>query len=461
MSDLKSEDLKNEDSEQAEKDIVLSMEKTESGTVEQRTRIDGHHHHKHHSKLYYKFKRTKHKIKKHFRKKKTRRIYIAVASLLGIVLIVASINAQNISNKNLNNESSGVSSGNGVNEGAYIEVFGFEEEPVLVSSVIEKYMDSDNTDYLYEALINANADVRYDISKPVSFKTAVSDLPSGVTAENTKVLISDDPEFKNSISVNRNSGYVDTELLNLKTGTVYYYSVDTTLSDGTTISESGSFKTALTPRVLSISGAVNVRDIGGWRTTDGKIIRQGLLYRGSEIDGAYRADFCLTDSGIVSLTKDLGVICDFDLRGSSKYISEQSPLGASINHLQFASPQYSEVFDASGEKEIKAVFSALADKDNYPMYMHCTLGLDRTGTVCYILEALLGMSEADLLKEFELSSLYYTNIRTRDSNFDLMKFIYDFDALDGASTQEKAQNYLLSIGVTQDEINSIKTIFLG
>ena len=76
MSDLKSEDLKNEDSEQAEKDIVLSMEKTESGTVEQRTRIDGHHHHKHHSKLYYKFKRTKHKIKKHFRKKKNRVSYI-------------------------------------------------------------------------------------------------------------------------------------------------------------------------------------------------------------------------------------------------------------------------------------------------------------------------------------------------------------------------------------------------
>ena len=43
----------------------------------------------------------------------------------------------------------------------------------------------------------------------------------------------------------------------------------------------------------------------------------------------------------------------------------------------------------------------------------------------------------------------------------MKEFIAAFDSLDGATTQDKAETYLLSAGVTQEEINSIRRIFLG
>ncbi len=49
----------------------------------------------------------------------------------------------------------------------------------------------------------------------------------------------------------------------------------------------------------------------------------------------------------------------------------------------------------------------MADRENYPIYLHCTYGNDRTGTICYLLEALLGVRDEDLLKEYRLSVTYY------------------------------------------------------
>lgn len=38
------------------------------------------------------------------------------------------------------------------------------------------------------------------------------------------------------------------------------------------------------------------------------------------------------------------------------------------------------------------------------VYIHCMVGADRTGTLAFLLEALLGVSESDLSKDFELTS---------------------------------------------------------
>ncbi|MFQ8953367.1 MAG: hypothetical protein ACLR56_10410 [Oscillospiraceae bacterium] len=40
-------------------------------------------------------------------------------------------------------------------------------------------------------------------------------------------------------------------------------------------------------------------------------------------------------------------------------------------------------------------------------------------------------------------------------------FLSSFSALSGSTPAEKAENYLLSIGVTSDEISTIRGIFFG
>ena len=111
----------------------------------------------------------------------------------------------------------------------------------------------------------------------------------------------------------------------------------------------------------------------------------------------------------------------------------------------------------AGEVFIISDFSDLADESNYPIYLHCTYGRDRTGTVCYLLEAVLGLSDENLRREYEMSVF-------NDSYADFESFAGLTTMLsmyEGATTQEKAENYLLSIGVTADEIASIRRIFLG
>jgi hypothetical protein len=77
--------------------------------------------------------------------------------------------------------------------------------------------------------------------------------------------------------------------------------------------------------------------------------------------------------------------------------------------------------------------------------------------VCYILEALLGLSEEDLMKEYQLSALYH-GYQPMDK---ITEFVDAFKNLEGESMSEKAEGYLLSIGVTAEEIANIRRIHLS
>ncbi|MBR3691734.1 MAG: hypothetical protein IKL89_03420, partial [Clostridia bacterium] len=78
------------------------------------------------------------------------------------------------------------------------------------------------------------------------------------------------------------------------------------------------------------------------------------------------------------------------------------------------------------------------------------------GTYVYLLGALLGMREEDLLAEYRLSALYHEWLKNDDIN----ALIAELRLLPGDSMQEKVENYLLSLGITAAEIESIQAIYL-
>jgi hypothetical protein len=112
----------------------------------------------------------------------------------------------------------------------------------------------------------------------------------------------------------------------------------------------------------------------------------------------------------------------------------------------------------------RQLFSTLAVKENYPIYMHCTGGADRTGTVSFLLNAMLGVSELECIQDYELTSFsVYEERNTRSGPY--AKYYEEFraqlDAYAGDTLQEKAEAYLIRIGVTKAEIDSIKAIMHG
>lgn len=327
------------------------------------------------------------------------------------------------------------------------------EAVCLIGKAAKTYLDSEDVGSVSDILAPYwNKGTRLDVGVPVELSYTVLHLPKGVSVKDAVFQISTSNSFKQVREVEAEAGARSVHVYNLLTGIRYYYRVIITLSDGSAHTLQSSFKTAATPRLLNIDGIVNVRDIGGWVTSSGKIVKQGLLYRGSELDGSVEYGFTITEKGKEQMINLLKIRTDMDLRHAGKDI-----LGPKVQHIYYSAIQYEQVFTNAGSDAVRRVFSDLANPDNYPIYMHCTYGADRTGTMCYLLEALLGVSDADLIRDYELTALYYGYVSPELMN----AFVQRIAAYPGDTTQERVENFLLSVGVTEQEIASIRQIFLN
>ena len=225
---------------------------------------------------------------------------------------------------------------------------------------------------------------------------------------------------------------------------------------------------------MNIEGICNVRDLGGYTTSLGKTIKQGIAYRGGALkdnnsklqNGNWLA---LTDEGKTYMSEVLGIKGELDLRDEKESgikLSDGSLIpGAKLTYITAGG--YEDIFKVPGGGVVyRQIFKYLADENNYPLYYHCTAGADRTGSVSYALQALLGMSDLDCHQGFSFTSFSIYGIRGsqsgRGSNAErYYNMVEMMNAYPGANLQEKAENYLLSIGVTETEIYNIKAIFFG
>lgn len=403
----------------------------------------GHHHsshHHHHSSSHHKSCRRR----KKFKINDKNRWWVIVGLLVVLIGVVTAFEIIDATRKN----DSLVDNG-GITEST-LNVELINSDGVLVKEAVRKYLLTDllnsyNSDTLLSSF--SNNEGRLDEQVPVSIKFSTK----YGNAILYKIEIADNDKFNNArVSYfEGTSGRYSFE--HLYTNTEYFYRVTVCTTDGVE-SSTGRFKTADTPRILSIEGLSNVRDIGNWKTDSGKRIKQGLLIRGTELDGAIYDAYHLTNKGLSDLINIYGIKTDMDLRNESKTPMGMDALGSQVEHRYYDMVMYEGIFTENGKDKIRSVFSDLANPDNYPIYMHCTYGCDRTGTVCYLLEALLGVSKGDLLREYGLSNM----------NISLIKNVeIGLGAYSGENIKEQTEAYLLSCGVTEYQIESIRNIFLG
>ena len=240
---------------------------------------------------------------------------------------------------------------------------------------------------------------------------------------------------------------------NLMTGTTYHYQVEVA---GEVYS--GTFQTASSNRFIFVPGVENLRDIGGYKTLDGKTIKQGLLIRGCELDGLKNEDYYLADEDVPAVQKTFGFVYDLDLRSPEIFEGDyQSRLGAEVEHKFYDAPTYAQIFRDEYAPSMREIFADLADPEKYPMYLHCTWGRDRTGTVVLLLQGLLNVSKEDLLQEYRLTGYVTASVATNNK---MDALFLGLESYEGDTLQEQIISYLTSIGVTQEEIASIESIFL-
>lgn len=195
----------------------------------------------------------------------------------------------------------------------------------------------------------------------------------------------------------------------------------------------------------------NVRDLGGW-PCDGGTVRYGLLIRGGEP----------TAQDAAVLVDECGVKFELNLRGRPEANREYSILG-NIGYAVFDTYAWYSIADTTLWKQmLRALFDAV--NNSIPVYFHCSAGADRTGTFACILEALLGMSQSDCDKDYELTCFYTgtdtdAHGRRRDES-EWRGLIDQINAKEGASFRDKAVSFVLSLGFSISEINRFRAVMI-
>lgn len=261
-------------------------------------------------------------------------------------------------------------------------------------------------------------------------------------------------DYSDALTVTLETNLTDkvVKVYNLYKATKYYLRVTAYAGTQKLDEATSTFETAdLGARIMNIDSVYNVRDLGGYKTESGKTTRQGLIFRGSELDGEHGLH--LSAEGNAYMSNVLGIKLDMDLRADDS----PTPL-SSATKISYGINGYSYAFTET--EKYRQIFEALSDEANYPIYVHCWGGADRTGTVCYLLNALLGVSEEELIQDFELTSWSIFDVRTSDSE-DFTNFVAQLKTYEGDTLSEKTKNYLLSIGVTEAQISNIFTIMLA
>lgn len=247
------------------------------------------------------------------------------------------------------------------------------------------------------------------------------------------------------------------EVRHLYIGTRYFWKVIAKRSGHPpTESPVWSFTTNhATPRWLRIPGMTNVRDMGGWPLPGDRMVRQGVLYRGSAMNN--HECLQITDEGKRILNCELGIRTDLDLR---KPPDEAKPAldQTEIQWINVPIEPYDRICDEAFEEGYRKIFGILAEASNYPVIFHCLGGADRTGTVAFLLNALLGVSKEHLIRDYELTSLSIWGERSRSADYfkGLLNALASFSE-DEDNINEQVENYLRSIGVTQEDMTSIRT----
>ncbi len=253
------------------------------------------------------------------------------------------------------------------------------------------------------------------------------------------------------------TGINDCRVYNLLPGKRYYFQIQC----GEFVSEIRSFSIALElPRVINLPNVTNVRDCGGWQLNSGKRYKFNMLYRGAQFEPwTVLPHGCGINAEGEKLLKALKIKTELDLRADgADFFQSSSMLYCKIPSTAYATWQEEGIFSAEAMEQIRKIFILLADKLVYPVYFHCQGGGDRTGTLAFLLGAMLGMSYDDLLTDYEFSNLSVSGERIRYSTVwqAFEKKLQTFAP--GESVQTQVTNYLHLCGVSDLLLDKIKNI---
>jgi len=287
--------------------------------------------------------------------------------------------------------------------------------------------------------------------------------------------IAKDEKLESVVTTRTNISENYTKFYNLIPGKYFYQISDS--SEVAIKSSVYSFTIVDQLRTLYTKNEVaNFRDIGGYKTMDGKTIKYGLIYRSANIAKA-STNFEDVAKNTIKLKTELDVRKD--------YKTSEHPLDY-VNFFNYGLTDYypGMISDSTTIQNLKNIFNLISDSKNLPLDYHCTNGADRTGLLSFMIEGALGVSDEDIFKDYETTTFYryylprsdienkagkyyFRNDGYRESTSDngsMLKVALDLKSAYGtkeSNISEVVVNFLTTTcGVSLDTINAFRNLML-
>jgi protein-tyrosine phosphatase len=192
------------------------------------------------------------------------------------------------------------------------------------------------------------------------------------------------------------------------------------------------------PHVVPLKGGSNFRDLGGYRTADGRTVRRRAVFRSAHLG-------TLTNEDRAALSK-LGVRTIVDLRGVNEAAETphlidgvdcrivgahiEPQLGDRIRNAVAdgtATPHFMMDLFTDHYREyprrcapgFRTLFATLSDGTHRPLVFHCTAGKDRTGFASALLLTLLGVSWETVMEDYLRTNELWTGHIGRHPELDI------------------------------------------
>jgi len=176
-------------------------------------------------------------------------------------------------------------------------------------------------------------------------------------------------------------------------------------------------------RHLNLEGASNFRDLGGYRTSDGRVVRWRQIFRSNHLGDLTGAD--------IDIVRAVGLRCAFDLRGREERMAaacrleeitvhqlpiEPTVVAALRARLAAGSLSTADAREIMREcyrsyvrlntESFRTLFAHLL-QDQAPLVIHCTAGKDRTGFACALVLHALGVPDDVIAEDYLLTNRLY------------------------------------------------------
>ena len=212
---------------------------------------------------------------------------------------------------------------------------------------------------------------------------------------------------------------------------------------------------------LGLSGVKNARELGGYRTADGKTVKAGLLLRTAALSDATAGDIKILTgkyhlTQIIDFRTNKGVRKNPDPKISGvteTNLPIHTGAGANLSYMNM-------VTDPNSILAFRQFFAILLAHKNGAVLFHCAAGKDRTGVASILLLSALNVEKSTILQDYLLSNKYYSSASSQSECVKEAWAITLFDTID--SKYGSVDNFLSGqLGLTPQNRAQLKAMYLA